>query len=113
MIIVQGFLKVKPEDFAQYKRRIALHAAQVQMLDGCLQYSMSEDPGLPGLVWVSERWRDKAAQAAHLAGDHMGGFNQFLKHMPISSAHIASFEVAGEAQWLMRVGSDKIGPHPS
>jgi quinol monooxygenase YgiN len=108
MIIVQGFLKVQPEDFAQYKRRIVLHAAMVQMLDGCLQYSMAEDPGIPGLIWVSERWRDRASQAAHMAGDHMGEFNQFMKHMPISAAHIASYDVAGEGQWLMRVGSDKV-----
>jgi quinol monooxygenase YgiN len=108
MIIVQGFLKVQPEDFAQYKRRIVLHSARVQMLDGCLQYSMSEDPGIPGLIWVSERWRDKAAQAAHLAGDHMGEFNQFMKHMPLIAAHIASYDVDGEGQWLMRVGSDKV-----
>ena len=65
MIIVQGFIKVEPKDFAQYKRRIVLHAARVQILDGCLQYSMSEDPGIPGLIWVSERWRDIEAQAAH------------------------------------------------
>ena len=108
MIIVQGFMKVLPEDFVQYRRRIVLHAAQVQMLDGCLQYSLSEDPGIPGLIWVAERWRDKAAQAAHLAGDHMGQFNQFMKHMPISAAHIASHEVAGDGQWLMRVGSSSI-----
>jgi quinol monooxygenase YgiN len=107
MIIVQGFIKVQPEDFAQYKRRIVLHSSQVQLLDGCLQYSLSEDPGVPGLIWVSERWRDKAAQAAHSAGDHMGEFNQFMKHMPISAAHIACYEVPGEGQWLMRVGSDK------
>lgn len=109
MIIVQGFLKVQPEDFAQYRRRIAMHAETVRSLDGCLQYSMAEDPGVPGLIWVSERWRDREAQAAHMAGDHMGEFNQFMKHMPIGAAHIASYEVAGEGQWLMRVGSSAIG----
>jgi quinol monooxygenase YgiN len=105
MIIVQGFMRVQPEHLNQYRRRIVLHCAHVQMLDGCLQYSLSEDPGVPGLVWVSERWRDKAAQAAHSAGEHMGEFNQFMKHMPISAAHIASYAVEGEGQWLMRVGS--------
>jgi quinol monooxygenase YgiN len=105
MIIVQGFMRVQPEHFNQYRRRIVLHSAHVQMLDGCLQYSLSEDPGVPGLIWVSERWRDKAAQAAHSAGDHMGEFNQFMKHMPISAAHIAIFGVEGEGQWLMRIGS--------
>lgn len=108
MIIVQGFLKVQPEDFAQYKRRIVLHTAMVQMIDGCLQYSLSEDPGIPGLLWVSERWRDREAQAAHMAGEHMGDFNMFMKHMPVIAAHIASYEVEGEGQWLMRVGSDKV-----
>lgn len=101
-------MKVLPGDFAQYKRRIVLHTAQVQMLDGCLQYSLSEDPGIPGLIWVAERWRDKAAQAAHLAGDHMGQFNQFMKHMPISAAHMANYEIEGEGQWLMRVGSPSV-----
>ena len=108
MIIVQGFMKVQPGDFAQYKKRIVLHAAHVQTLEGCLQYSLSEDPGIPGLIWVAERWRDKQAQAAHLAGDHMGRFNEFMKHMPISAAHIAAYECEGDGQWLMRVGSSSI-----
>ncbi len=108
MIIVQGFMKVQPEAFAQYKRRIALHAARVQLLDGCEQYSLAEDPGNPGLIWVSERWRDKASQAAHLAGEHMGEFNSFMKHMPLTAAHIANYEVEGEGQWLMRVGSASV-----
>lgn len=108
MIIVQGFMKVLPEDFAQYKRRIVLHMAHVQMLEGCIQYSLSEDPGVPGLIWVAERWRDKGAQAVHMAGDHMGHFNQFMKHMPISAAQIASYEIEGDGNWLMRVGSPSV-----
>ena len=66
MIIVQGFIKVQAADFAKYRRRLALHAARVQALDGCLQYSLAEDSGVDGLIWVSERWRDKASQAACL-----------------------------------------------
>lgn len=108
MIIVQGFMKVQPEDYALYKKRLVLHSAHVQMLDGCSQYSLAEDPGLPGLIWVSERWMDKASQAAHLAGDHMGRFNEFMKHMPISAAHIACYECEGDGQWLMRVGNASI-----
>jgi quinol monooxygenase YgiN len=105
VIIVQGFLRVKPDDLNQYRRRLVLHCAQVQMSDGCLQYSLSEDFGVPGLIWVAERWRDKEAQAAHMASDHMGEFNQFMKHMPIIAAHIANYEYDGEGQWLMRVGN--------
>jgi hypothetical protein len=28
-----------------------------------------------------------------------------MKHMPITAAHIASYAVDGEGEWLMRVGS--------
>lgn len=105
MIIVQGFMKVSPEDFAQYRKRIVLHSAHVQTLEGCLQYSLSEDPGIPGLIWVAERWHDKATQAAHMVGEHMGRFNEFMKHMPISAAHIAAYESEGDGNWLMRIGS--------
>lgn len=108
MILVQGFMKVNPDDLAKYRRRLVLHMARVQTLDGCLQYSLSEDPGVPGLIWVAERWRDKAAQAAHLVGDHMAEFNQFMKHMPLSAAHIASYEAGNEGEWLMRIGSSDI-----
>ncbi len=108
MIIVQGFMKVNPDDLVKYRRRLVLHMARVQILDGCMQYSLSEDPGIAGLIWVAERWRDRASQAAHMAGDHMGEFNQFMKHMPISAAHIASYEVGSEGEWLMRVGSADI-----
>ena len=62
---------------------------------------------------MSERWRDKAAQAAHLAGDHMGEFNQFMKHMPMSAGHIASYQVEGDGDWLLRVGSSDISKLPA
>lgn len=101
-------MKVLPEDFALYRKRLVLHAAHVQTLDGCCQYSLSEDPGIPGLIWVAERWRDKASQAAHLAGDHMGRFNEFMKHMPLTAAHIASYDCPDDGAWLMRVGSTSI-----
>ena len=104
MIIVQGFMRVRAEDAMFFKKRLMLHCALIQGLDGCLQYSIGEDPGEPGLLWIGERWRDKAAQAAHLAGDHMGQFNQLMKHLHLHSAQIDSFECAGEGEWLMRVG---------
>jgi quinol monooxygenase YgiN len=104
MIIVQGYLRVAPEKFALYARRIATHAGLAAASDGCLQYSLAEDPGEPGLIWVGERWRDKAAQAAHLASDHMAEFNGFMKHMGLISANIAAYECEGDGQWLMRVG---------
>ena len=103
MIIVQGYLQVLPEKFVLYRARIAIHIAHIAALDGCLQYSISQDPGVPGKLWVSERWRDKAAQAAHMAGNHMAEFNNFMRHMELKSAHIAAYEVVDNGTWLMRI----------
>jgi hypothetical protein len=38
----------------------------------------------------------------------MGEFNQFMKHMPMSAGHIASYNVDGDGEWLLRVGSSNI-----
>jgi quinol monooxygenase YgiN len=105
MIIVQGYMRVAPEKFALYTRRIADHSAVVATSEGCLQYSISEDPGEAGLLWVGERWRDKASQAVHLASDHMATFNNFMKHMHLKSADIAVYDCDSEGQWIMRVAA--------
>ena len=97
-------MRVAPDKFALYRRRIAQHAAVVSAMDGCLQYSISEDPGESGLLWVGERWRDKVAQAAHMGGDHMAEFNGFMKHLLLKCADIAVFETVDNGQWIMRTG---------
>lgn len=102
MIIVQGYMRVAPAKFTEFSQRFAAHSATVAAYDGCLQYSISEDPGEPGLLWIGERWRDKAAQSSHLASDHMAIFNNLMKHLDLKSAEITAFECTGERQWLMR-----------
>jgi quinol monooxygenase YgiN len=103
MIIVQGYMQVLPEKYVLYQKRIAIHMAFVAALDGCLQYSISHDPATEGKLWVAERWRDKAAQAAHMAGEHMAEFTYFMRHMKMKSAHIAAYEVVDDGKWLMRI----------
>jgi quinol monooxygenase YgiN len=103
MIIVQGFMQVMPEKYALYQKRVAIHCAAVSVLDGCLQYSISPDGSIAGKLWVSERWRDRDAQAVHMASDHMAQFNYFMRHLRMQCAHIAAYEVAGEGKWLMRI----------
>jgi quinol monooxygenase YgiN len=103
MIIVQGWMRVAPDKLALYLRRIADHSAVIAGSEGCVQYSIAEDPGEPGLLWIGERWRDKTAQAAHLASDHMAVFNNFMKHLKLQSADIAAYDCPGDGQWMMRV----------
>jgi quinol monooxygenase YgiN len=102
MIIVMGHIRVRPEDTELFRRRLGEHADTVRELEGCLQYAIATDMADPALWWISERWQDRAAQAAHMAGDHMARFNMLMKHMKIIEARIESFEADDMGTWLIR-----------
>jgi quinol monooxygenase YgiN len=104
MIIVIGYMQVRPEHLEQLKHRLGAHCTLVQQFDGCVQYSLAEDIAEPGKIWVAERWRDRTAQAAHMAGDHMAAFNMMMKYMPLISAQIESYETDDAGQWIIRAG---------
>jgi quinol monooxygenase YgiN len=102
MIIVMGHIRVRPEDTETFRRRLSEHAETVRGFDGCLHYAFSTDMGDPGLWLVSERWRDKPAQAAHMAGEHMARLNMMMKHVKIAEARIESFETDDKGTWVIR-----------
>jgi quinol monooxygenase YgiN len=71
MILVVGTFRMPPENVA-----LALPMAQCVVTatraeDGCVAYSYAQDLFDPGLIHVSEAWRDRAALAAHFKSAHM------------------------------------------
>ncbi len=102
MIIVMGHIRVRPEDTETFRRRLGEHADIVRNFSGCLHYAIATDMADPGLWWVSERWQDQAAQAEHMAGDHMARFNMMMKHVKISEARIERFETEDTGKWIIR-----------
>ena len=102
MIIVMGHIRVRPEDTELFRRRLGEHAETVRALYGCLQYAIATDMADQAWWWISERWQDRAAQAEHMAGDHMARFNMLMKHMKILEARVESFETDDKGTWLIR-----------
>jgi quinol monooxygenase YgiN len=49
----------------------AMRKARVE--DGCEQFVLALDPTEPGRVVMAQRWRDRAALDAHIAGERGGG----------------------------------------
>jgi quinol monooxygenase YgiN len=103
VIIVMGHIRVLPADAQRLARRLVEHEITVRALDGCLHYAISHDGAEPGRLWVNERWHDKAAQAAHLAGDHMAAFNRLMMGSKMIEADVKMFESDGPGEWLLRV----------
>lgn len=56
----------------------ALQAATRADEPGCLAYSLSADPVVPGRIQVFELWADEASLAAHFAHPNFSGMRSLL-----------------------------------
>jgi quinol monooxygenase YgiN len=73
MILVTGVFRVAPSDRDAFLDAAKAGMATSRAEDGCEEYVMAADPMEPDRVVLSERWRDRAALDAHLAGLGGGG----------------------------------------
>ena len=92
MILVIGTFRMPPEKLAQ-----ALSAAQrvvtaTRAEDGCVAYSYAQDLFDPGLIHVSEKWRDRAALQAHFKSAHMQAWMAERADLDLSDRDIRVFE---------------------
>lgn len=74
MFLVQGWVRLAPEAMPKFREIGAKMIADTNAEDGCIHYTFAEDVTDPGLVMISERWRDQAAIDAHSSSPHMGAF---------------------------------------
>ena len=70
-----GYMRVRSTDIARLRGPIARQTTAVREFHGCEHYGFGIDVLEPDLLRVSERWRTRAAQSAHMIGDHMVEFN--------------------------------------
>jgi quinol monooxygenase YgiN len=103
MIVVQGHMQLSEGSIARLKSALVVHIAAVRAFDGCELYSLAADTEKTDLLWVSERWRDKAAQALHMASDHMVRFNLTMQRARILEAQINAYDGDMTVERLIRV----------
>jgi quinol monooxygenase YgiN len=61
--------------------------------DGCLLYAYAEDVLEPGLLRVTELWRDEAALAAHLTAPHLAEWRSSWSKFGVSERRLFAYEV--------------------
>ena len=71
MLIIVGTIRVPPEDFAAAREAMERMITASRAEDGCLSYSYSVDLLEPGLIHVTERWRDQASLKRHWQSEHL------------------------------------------
>ena len=92
MLLVMGYMRVRSADIARLHTPIARQAAAVREFHGCDHYAFGIDVLEPDLLRISERWRTRAAQSAHLIGDHMVEFNIGMRAASVVATAIDSYE---------------------
>ncbi len=92
MILVIGTFRLPPENWAaalpMAQRVVEATCAE----DGCIAYSYAQDLFDPGLIHVSEKWRDRAALTAHFQSAHMQTWMAERAALNLSDRNIRVFE---------------------
>jgi quinol monooxygenase YgiN len=94
MIIVMGTVRIAPEGIAAARPEMARMVAASNAEDGCLLYAYSQDLVDPGLVRISEHWRDREALKAHFATPHMAEWRKVIPALGISDRNLMLYEAS-------------------
>jgi quinol monooxygenase YgiN len=98
MLIVMGSVRIDPANIAAALPAMAKMVAASNAEPGCLLCAYSQDLVDPGLVRISEKWRDRAALAEHFASPHMDEWRAVIPTLGISERQLTLFEAnEGEA----------------
>lgn len=97
MILVIGTVRLPPENIARARPAMEAMVAGSRAEDGCLEYAYSEDLLVPGLVRVTEVWRDREALKAHFQTPHMAVWRAAFAGLEISDRNLSLYE-AGDPE---------------
>jgi quinol monooxygenase YgiN len=102
MLLVMGYLRVRFGDIDRLRAPIIRQVAAASEFHGCEGYSFGIDLLEPDLFRIAERWRTRAAQAAHLIGDHMVEFNIAMRAGKVVETLVDSYE-GGTVRQLLQI----------
>jgi quinol monooxygenase YgiN len=92
MILVVGTFRMPPEKLAQALPPAQRVVSATRAEDGCIAYSYAQDLFDPGLIHVSEKWRDRAALQAHFKTAHMQAWIAERADLNLTDRDIRVFE---------------------
>jgi quinol monooxygenase YgiN len=61
--------------------------------DGCIHYAYAEDVAEPGLIRVSETWRDRESLTRHFATPHLAMWRAAWPRLGVSHRKLLLYEV--------------------
>ncbi len=92
MIQINGTLKLAPETLSKGREAIVAMVRASRAEDGCIEYGFAQDLTDPDVLYLVERWRDRAALDAHSASPHMAQFKRAMAANPATERDLRIFE---------------------
>lgn len=93
MLLILGTIRLRGGNLARARPVIAEMVRASRAEDGCLAYSYAEDVLEPGLIHVSELWRDREALDRHFASKHLARWRAAWPRLGIGERDLRLYEV--------------------
>lgn len=96
MIVIEGTVRIDPDriEAARPEMEAMIQASRAE--PGCIDYAYAIDLLDPGLVRVSERWRDRDALKAHFQSGHMAHWRGVIAGLGLSDRSLRLYEAEPE-----------------
>lgn len=92
MIVVIGTVRAPAQALDALREPMAAVVTASRAEDGCLEYAYGADVLDPGLIRVSEVWRDRAALEAHAKTPHMDAWRAAREALGVGERRLSLFE---------------------
>jgi quinol monooxygenase YgiN len=92
MILIVGTVRVPAEAFDSAREAMATMVAETRKEDGCIRYAFAQDVVDPGVMHVSEAWRDRDALTAHANSAHMAEWRKAIGGVGASERDLRLYE---------------------
>ena len=94
MILVLGTIRAPVDAIERLKGPMAAVVAASRAEDGCVEYAYGEDMLEPGLIRVSEAWRDREALDRHFKAPHMDAWRAARAELGVGERRLSLFQAS-------------------
>ena len=106
--IIYAEIDIEGEKRAGLLKDLALLIDKVRLQTGCVKYDWCADSSNDGRINVYEEWEDKAALAAHFAGDNFKAIGAKINTHGILGASARKFTIHQEGPVFNESGSASV-----
>ncbi len=93
MLLITGTIRLPAGNLDVARPVMAAMLIASRAEDGCERYSYAEDIIEPGLIHVTELWRDQAALDCHFASPHIAHWRAAWPELGIHDRQLRVYEV--------------------